>query len=109
MYNYKCKIKLDDITIGPNTEPDELVATTWAYDLTEKGYRRTSNAYCTVARVDRADWLEVLAKERRCSVADFYNVDGSGVGDQHRDYYVRVHSKDKHTVHPFIVRKMKVY
>lgn len=75
----------------------------------KKGYRKTSNAYCIVSRIDRDDWVEKLARERYCSVADFYNVDGTGIGDQHRDYYVRVHSKDKLTVHPRILQKMKAW
>ena len=108
--NFKCKIKTDDITYGPKTEDvDELTAMTFAHDLMKKGYRRTSNAYCIVSRIDCEDWIEKLARERRCSVADFYNVDGSGIGDQHRDYYIRVHSKDSLTVHPAILRKIKGY
>jgi len=106
--NFKCKITEDDITYGPK-DPDELTAMTFAYDLMKKGYRKTSNAYCRVSRIDREDWLDVLAKERRCSRADFYNVDGFGIGDQHRDYYVRVHSKDTLTVHPSILKKMKAW
>jgi hypothetical protein len=107
---FKVKIKLDDITYGPKDESvDELTATTFAYELMKQGYRKTSNAYCMVSRIDRADWLEVMARARRCSVADFYNLDGSGVGDQHRDHYVRVFSKDNYTVHPEILRKMKAW
>lgn len=110
MYNMKVKIKLDDITVGPKDEYlDEFIAGTFADDLMRKGYRKTSNAYCMVSRIDRDDWVEKLARERHCSVADFYNQDGSGIGDQHRDYYVRVHSKDKQTVHPQILKKMKAW
>ena len=106
---WNVKIKSSDITYGPKEEPDDLYAFVVAGELTNKGYRKTSNAYCRVARVDREDWLEVLAKERYCSVADFYNVDGSGVRDSHRDYYVRCHSKDTLVVHPKILRLMKAY
>lgn len=106
--NYKFKISRDQITYGPK-EPDELTAMVVADELIQKGYRRTSNAYCMVARIDREDWLTVLAKERRCSVADFYNVDGSGVSDNHRDFYVRSHSKDKLTVAPEVIKLIKPY
>lgn len=106
----KVKISLGDITWGPRTEEvDEVTIFICAGNLMNQGYRRVSNAYCEVARIDREDWLDVLAKERRCSRADFYNVDGSGIGDQHRDHYVRVFSKDKLTIHPAIHRAMKSY
>lgn len=36
-----------------------------AADLAARGYRRISNRYCIVARIDRADWLEVLAERYR--------------------------------------------
>ena len=103
----KVKILLSDITYGPTTETlGKLEAMVWAEELKKMGYRKTSGAYCRVARIDRDDWLTVLAKERHCSVADFYNVNGSGVGNHNRDYYVRVHSKDRLTVHPEIVKLM---
>ena len=106
--NFKCKITTDDITHGP-IDPSPLEAMFTATDLLNKGYRKTSNAYCIVSRIDRDDWIDVMAKERFCSRADFYNVDGSGVGDQHRDFYVRTHSKDKLTVHPSVLKLMKSY
>lgn len=105
----KVKISLDQITWGPKETPSDYVTWLLSGELLNKGYRRISNAYCTVARIDREDWLDVLAKERRCSRADFYNVDGSGVSDQHRDYYVRCFSKDKLTIHPKICRSIKSY
>jgi hypothetical protein len=109
MRQFKCKIKIPEhITAGP-TNPDELMAMVTAKTLMDQGYRKTSNAYCLVSKIDRDDWVEFLAKERRCSVAHFYNVDGSGISDSHRDYYVRVHSKDKQTVHPLVLSFMKAY
>ena len=105
---FKVKIGPADITYG-SWEPDDVEAFVIAGDLMSKGYRRTSNAYCMVSRIDREDWLDVLASQRGCSRADFYNVDGSGVGDQHRDHYIRVFSKDNHTVSPKVVRLIKGY
>ena len=108
---YKYKISVDDITYGPTDEDelDPLLAIVFAKELMDKGYRRVSNAYCHIARIDRDDWLTVLAKERCCSIADFYSVDGSGVSDSHRDHYCRVHSKDTLTVHPSILRKIPAF
>jgi len=106
--SFKCKIREEDITYG-TWDPDELEAWVIAGKLMKEGYRKTSNAYCRVSRIDREDWLDVLAKERHCSRADFYNVDGFGIGDQHRDYYVRVHSKDTLTVSPKVLKLMKGY
>lgn len=105
---FKCKITEADITYG-SWEPDDVEALFTAHELTKKGYRKTSNAYCIVSRIDREDWLDMLAKQRRCSKADFYNIDGSGVGDRHRDYYIRVFSKDKLTVSPKVMKLMKGY
>jgi hypothetical protein len=107
---FKCKITFDQITYGPKTDSlESSVAMAYAQELKEKGYRKTSNAYCIVSRIDREDWLEVLAKQMRCSVAHFYNADGSGISDHWRDHYVRCFSKDKHTVHPDILKFIPTY
>jgi hypothetical protein len=107
---FKVKITTAQITIGPTDQDvDILTAQTWVTYLMSQGYRRISNAYCRIARIDRDDWLDVLAKERHCSRADFYNVDGSGIGDQHRDSYLRRYSKDVQTVHPAVLRAISSY
>lgn len=106
MLLFKNKITEKDITYGP-TNPDELLTEVHAYDLVKKGYRGISNAYCTVGRIDREDWLTVLARARHCSIADFYNVDGSGIGDHHREHYIRVFTKDTLTVHPKIYQAIR--
>lgn len=105
---YKCKITEKDITYGP-WEPDELELFTIPRGLTLDGYRRVSNAYCIVARIDREDWLDVLADTMFCSRADFYCKHGGGIQDSWRDHYIRTYSKDKLTVSPDIYRKMKSY
>ena len=108
MINFKCKIQVKDITYGPKElNMDDIIAWTVAGELTEMGYRKTSNAFCKIARVDREDWLEVMAKERRCCVADFYNMDGTGVSNRHRDAYIRSYSEDGHTVSPAVLRRMQ--
>ena len=109
-FKYKYKINVSDITYGPTDEElDKLVATVFAKELIDRGYRRVSNAYCRVARIDREDWLTVLARDRHCSVADFYKVDGTGIGNNHRDYFCRCYSKDILTVHPSILRLIPSY
>lgn len=105
----KVKISTDDITWGPKVALGEVETWLLAGELMNKGYRRVSNAYCRVARIDREDWLDVLARQRRCSRADFYNLDGSGISDQHRDYYIRTFSKDELTIHPEICHRVKSY
>ena len=100
------KIKPDDITIGPK-EPDELQAAVWAYELDQLGYRRTSNAYCLIGRVDRDDWHKVLAIKMRGCPADFYMTDGSGLSERWKGYYIRQYTTDKHTVAPAILRKLR--
>lgn len=106
----KVKITLDQITRGPNTpEVDELMAFTIAGELYSEGYRRVSNAYCQLARIDREDWIQVLAAKLNCAPADFYKLDGSGVDDNWRDHYIRCSTTDKITVHPEIAFKVRGY
>lgn len=73
-----------------------------AEKLTQMGYRRVSNAYGLVARIDRSDWLDVLANSLpgRC-IADFLVRNGPDAGKpspRWEDHYRRVYSKDVHTV-----------
>ncbi len=70
-----------------------------AEELRARGYRKTSNAYGLVSRIDRADWVEVLAQEMRRAPADFIVRDGSGrISPSWCDFYRRTYSKDNHTV-----------
>jgi hypothetical protein len=72
-----------------------------AEELIALGYRKTSNAYGLVSRIDRPDWVEVLAQEMRRAPADFIVRDGSGrISPSWCDHYRRVYSKDTHTVDP---------
>lgn len=103
------KVSLDQINFGPKEEVDKLTALTFAHELMSKGYRRTSSAHCTQTRIDREDWLDVLARALNCARADFYKLDGSGVDDRWRDHYIRCFSKDSVTVHPCVSVLMKTY
>lgn len=110
--SFKVKIQDRDITFGPNdlsVPVDPLVVMTLVKELTDKGYRRTSNAYCHISRIDRPDWLTVMATAMHTCVANFYNTDGSGVPNSWKNHYVRSYSEDNHTVHPDIVRKIPSY
>jgi translation initiation factor IF-1 len=91
------------------TAPDDLTAFLKAGELTQKGYRRISNKYKIVARIDKEDWLDIMAKQMNCSRADFYCVNGGGVKDNWRDHYIRVYSEDKLTVGPEIYKLMKAF
>jgi hypothetical protein len=72
-----------------------------AEELVARGYRRTSNAYGRISRIDRPDWLEVLAEKMRRAPADFILRDGTGqVSPLWCDFYRRVYSQDAHTVSP---------
>lgn len=111
MIAHKVKIDVSDITYGPKELEidDPLVVMCHAEELKRLGYRRVSNAYCMVSRIDRDDWLEVMARQLNTCVAHFYNMDGSGVSDRWRDHYIRGHSKDTLTVSPSILRKVPSY
>jgi hypothetical protein len=102
----KIKITRDQITLGPK-EPSELEVLVWVYKLEQDGYRRTSNAFCTIGKIDRHDWIDVLASKMYCCNADFYMKDGSGPSDQWKSHYIRMYTKDKHTVAPEISRKIQ--
>jgi hypothetical protein len=107
---FKCKISFRDITYGPKKETvEEPLAWMLAGELMEKGYRKVSNAYCRIARIEREDWVQELAKKLNCAPADFYKLDGSGISDRWRDHYVRSHSQDVLVVHPDILKHMKSY
>lgn len=71
-------------------------------DITAQGYRRISNKYGTVARVDREDWVQVMAKHLRRAPADFYVLGEDKVTWNWCDYYLRTLSKDKLTLPPSV-------
>jgi hypothetical protein len=70
-----------------------------AEELVRRGYRRTSNAYCMVSRIDRGDWLEVMAKRLRCKADELDP-------KKWADFYRRVYSQDNLTVAPAVFRKI---
>ena len=64
-------------------------------EMIRRGYRRTSSKYGIVSRIDREDWVMVLAKALRRAPADFYVPGGSTPAANWCDHYRRVYSKDK--------------
>jgi hypothetical protein len=70
-----------------------------AQDLIAKGYRCISRKHCRLSRIDREDWVQVIATQMTLAVADYYNCNG-GISTQWYDHYRRCHSKDVITVTP---------
>jgi len=67
-----------------------------AAELTVLGYRRISNKYRMVARIDRPDWVEHMAAQSHRTVADYFVTgDNSYPAASWGDYFRRVYSKDK--------------
>lgn len=65
-----------------------------AAELTAKGYRRVSNKYRRLARIDRHDWLNVLGRYIRRPVADFFDCETGKLSASWADHYRRCFSKD---------------
>lgn len=106
----KIKISPSDITMGPKDfDLDSVAAMCYAEEYKSLGYRKTSNAYCNIAKIDREDWVHVLAKQLRCAPADFYKLDGSGIDDRWRDHYVRTQRVKQETVSPAILKFIPSY
>lgn len=72
--------------------------------LAAMGYRRTSNAYCSVSRIDRPDWLYKLAENWKCAPADFYTAGTNKVTGMACDWYRCRLSADKMTVDSKVIR-----
>lgn len=67
-------------------------------ELIARGYRRISNKHGMLARIDRSDWIEVLAKHLKRSPAELYAPGEPNPEPCWYDYYRRVLSRDKVTV-----------
>lgn len=63
--------------------------------LNALGYRRISRKHGIVARIDRADWLQVLAASMFRVPADFIDPKTGAPAANWCDHYRRVHSKDR--------------
>lgn len=80
---------------------------TYVDGLIAQGYRRTSNRYGMVSRIDRPDWIEVLAAHLRRSPAELY-VPGEPdtPSASWMDYYRRVLSEDTLEIDPNEARRI---
>ena len=82
---------------GGGQPPDVRVGT-----LIELGYKGVTIEQGEISRIDREDWIEVLARAMPGSCkADFLVVSGPNTGkpsERWADHYRRVHSKDTLTV-----------
>lgn len=74
-------------------EKPEMTHEAQAAMLAAYGYRRVSNRYHHIARIDRPEWLQIMAKKMNRAVADFLKPDGT-VSGSWADYYRRVYSMD---------------
>jgi hypothetical protein len=81
--------------------PEEFVAA-----LIAAGYRRTSNKYGHVSRIDRPDWLRVLAEHLGRSEAQFFAPRAAEPEANWKDYYRRVLSKDGLDLGPVLGRSI---
>jgi hypothetical protein len=59
-----------------------------------QGYRRVSNKHMRVTRIDRPDWVRILAEHTRRSEAQFYRPGSLHPEGAWADFYRRVLSKD---------------
>lgn len=77
--------------------------------LIDAGYRRTSNAFGHVARVDREDWQEWMARKHAP-----WDPEGEGAGwvssglrdGSSADFYRRIYSRDKKVLPRELARRI---
>lgn len=104
---YNVNITQQDITYGPVDEPNDVLAFLLSGELAKKGYRKVSNKYCTVARIDREDWVDVLS--HLLLIRDKKKLREMKDDNFWKDHYVRCCSKDKLIIHPKIYKKIPRY
>lgn len=71
-----------------------------------RGYRRTSNKHRMVSRIDRADWIAVLARHLNRAPADLYEPGATKVAGNWCDHYRRCLSRDTLTLSEAEFRKV---
>jgi hypothetical protein len=83
----------------------EIVANTVEADkLAKMGYRRTSHKHGLIARIDREDWLNVMATALHRAPADFYVPGEPNPSGSWCDYYRRCLSLDIRHVQPGVTK-----
>lgn len=85
-----------------------------AQKLFDRGYQGFSNKYRMIARIDRPDWLQVMAGKFRKSVADFYVREADGTititdkTGRWGEHYAAALSLDKQEgIHPDVYNELK--
>jgi len=83
-----------------------------AQQLFDRGYTGVSNKYRMIVRIDRPDWIEVLARKYRKAPADFYVRDDTGFVTESTgrwgEHYATMFSLDKvEDVHPDTYNELK--
>jgi hypothetical protein len=86
--------------VKPTPTPQE---TGEAASLVAKGYRRVSWKHRIIARVDRADFVEVMARDQNRAPADFMQPGSRDCAPNWCDHYRRCYSKDTLTVNPAVL------
>lgn len=74
---------------------EESEAKETAARFAARGYRKVSNKYRLVKRIDRPDWVEFLASELMRSPAELYRKGSPKPDAMWCDYYRRGYSKDE--------------
>lgn len=74
--------------------------------LIKRGYRRVSNKYGRVARIDRPDWVQVLAIRLHRAPADFYVPGEPNPTGSWCDFYRRTYSEDVLEMDPTLAQKI---
>lgn len=86
---------------------NEVEAFLLAGQYLKEGYIGISNKFKHIGKVDRKDWLTVIAKDMGCPLAFYYNLDGSGLDPQWEEHYIRCYSKDILTVSEEVYKIVK--
>lgn len=81
---------------------EEVEAFIRAGKLYQDGYICISNRFHIVGRIDREDWLELMAKDRFMTLEEFVKLQFD-----FKEYYIRVLSKDTFTVDPQVYKLLK--
>ena len=82
------------------------VKPTEAENLLAQGYRGISNKHKIVARIDRDDWIDHMARTMNTSSASFMLPTGR-FDERWSEHYLRCHSNDKLTVSEEVYKEMK--
>jgi hypothetical protein len=75
-------------------------------DLVKAGYRRVSNKHRLIARIDREDWLTLMAQALKKAPADFYVPGAEKPAGNWCDWYRRCMSRDVLKIDASIIKQV---